>query len=225
MRKLYLLIIALPLLLSCSGKSDETPQVEAISTRADTMKMLVAHIQKCNKLYAADVKVHKIITHADQASLKGSILGQQFDIDLPVGERKIAIPIDATLKGFIDFSKFSAEDVFYDEGKIEITLPDPEGELTSSKVNHDEVSSYVALFRSNFTDAELARYEQQGRASILKSVPELGIDERTRQSAARTLVPIISQLGFDEQDITITFRKGFTSKSMRVTDETNPSGK
>jgi hypothetical protein len=56
-------------------------------------------------------------------------------------------------------------------------------------------------------------------------VPELGIEERTRQSAARTLVPIITQLGFDEQDITITFRKGFTSKSMRVTDDTNKAGK
>lgn len=214
-------MIALPLLLSCTGKSDKSDTVETIDAQVDTMKMLVANIQKCSRLYAAEVKVHKIITHADQASLKGSILGQKFDIDLPVGDRKIAIPIDATLKGFIDFSKFSADDVFYDDGKIEITLPDPEVELTSSKINHEEISSYVALFRSNFTDEELTKYEQQGRASILKSVSELGIDERTRQSAARTLVPLISQLGFDEQDITITFRKGFTSKSMRVTDDTN----
>ena len=225
MRKLLTLAMLVPLLLSCKGEGDQANNVEDVSAKIDTTQLLVANIQKCSKLYAAEVKVHKIVTHADQASLKGSILGQDFNINLPVGERKIAIPIDATLKGYIDFAKFTAEDVFYDEGKVEITLPDPEVALTSSKINHDEISSYVAFFRSNFTDEELARYEHQGRASILKSVPELGIEERTRQSAARTLVPIITQLGFDEQDITITFRKGFTSKSMRVTDDTNKAGK
>lgn len=225
MRKILIIAMLIPLLFSCKGKDDQAGNVEDVSARIDTTQLLVANIQKCSKLYTTEVKVHKIVTHADQASLKGSILGQKFDIDLPIGERKIAIPIDATLKGYIDFGKFSADDVFYDDGKVEITLPDPEVALTSSKINHEDVSSYVAIFRSNFTDEELASYEQQGRQSILNSVPELGIEERTRQSAARTLVPIISQLGFDEKDITITFRKGFTSKSMRVTDDTNKAGK
>ena len=84
-----------------------------------------------------------------------------------------------------------------------------EGETPKLIYGLYRVDSYLGwLDEDDFTDEELARYEQQGRASILKSVPELGIEERTRQSAARTLVPIITQLGFDEQDITITFRKG-----------------
>ncbi len=124
-----------------------------------------------------------------------------------LGDRKIAIPIDATLKAYIDFDGFSAENVERDGTKITITLPDPKVKLTSTKVDHRNVKKYVALLRSDFTDQELTSYERQGRAAIIAAVPETGIVESARQNAARTLIPMMMQMGFSEQDITITFRK------------------
>ena len=43
----------------------------AITTRAvDSVPMLILQIQKCARLYTAEYKVHKIITHSDQLKLK-----------------------------------------------------------------------------------------------------------------------------------------------------------
>ena len=69
---------------------------------------------------------------------------------------------------------------------------------------------------SRFTDEELASLERQGRESILRSVTQMGILETARESAARTLVPLLAELGFQEQDIKITFRKEFTQADLGI---------
>lgn len=66
-------------------------------------------IQKCNRLYTAEAHVHKIITHDDQLNLKGSLFKKDFNIHVPGSNRKVAIPMDATLKAYVDFSGFSAQ--------------------------------------------------------------------------------------------------------------------
>lgn len=188
--------------VSCSSRSGETERA------VDTLQVLVTQIQQCSRLYTAEYQIHKIVTHDDVLRLQGQLTGQDYDVSLPLlGDRKIAIPIDATLKAYIDFDGFSAENVERDGTKITITLPDPKVKLTSTKVDHRNVKKYVALLRSDFTDQELTSYERQGRAAIIAAVPETGIVESARQNAARTLIPMMMQMGFSEQDITITFRK------------------
>ena len=49
-------------------------------------------------------------------------------------------------------------------------------------------------------------YEQQGRQSIINNIKMTDIVERSRQSAARILIPMLQQLGYQEGDITIAFR-------------------
>jgi hypothetical protein len=163
--------------------------------------------------------VHRIITHSDQLKLKGSILSKEFSINIPAGDRKVAIPIDATLKGFIDFSKFSDQNVIFEGDKVEVILPDPEVELTSTKIAHEQVNAQVSWFRSDFTDEELSYYEKQGRESIIASVPEMQVVERSRASAAHILIPLISQLGFDKDNIIITFRKDLNARTLKIISE------
>ena len=134
------------------------------------------------------------------------MLRQDFNIALPLGERKIAIPMDAKLKAFIDFSTFSEQNVEREGNHITILLPDPQVTLTSSKINQKDIKEYVGLVRSHFTDKEMTLYEQQGRQSILQNVKMTDIIERSRQSAAHILIPMLTQLGYQEQDITIAFR-------------------
>lgn len=199
-------------MLCCSCSRHKTEQE---TVNIDTIPMMVMQIQKCSKLYTAEYKVHKIITHDDKMKLNGSFMKKDFSINLPLGSRKIAIPMDATLKAYIDFADFNEDNVKKQGDKIEIILPDPHVTLTSTRINHDEIKQYVALTRSRFSDEELSSYERQGREAIIKDIPSMGMMDMARESAARTLIPMIEQMGFEESNITISFRKHYTLNDIK----------
>ena len=205
MKKIIILIMTLTTLLMTGCKSENGDTAQDIVT--DTVPSLVIQIQKCARLYTTEYHIHKIVTHNDILKLKGNILRKDIDIKLPLGERKIAFPMDATLKAYIDFSDFSESNIERKGDKITILLPDPKVVMTSSKINRDEVKEYVGLTRSYFTDKELSSYEQQGRQSILNSVSQLGIKQTAQENAARVLVPMLTEMGYKEENVTIAFRK------------------
>lgn len=207
--KQLILILSFFILLAvgCTNKkSTEEPAAKAI----DTIPMLVTQVQQCSRLYTTEYHIHKIVTHDDKMKLSGSFLKQDFSINLPLGDRRIAIPMDATLKAYIDLSSFSNKNIQRNGKELIVTLPDPKIVLTSTKIDHKEVKQFVALTRHNFTDAELTSYEAQGRKQIITSIPQMGIIEQAQESAARQLVPIFTAMGYKESDITISFRKKFT---------------
>ena len=222
MKKIFGLIIVLGVIVGglffCGDwrlqSDDDAKQEAAIAQGIDTVPMLIMQVQKCSKLYTAEYRVHKIVTHDDALRLKGSLLKKQFDIKVPMADRKIAIPMDAKLKAYIDFSNFSEENIERDGRKITIVLPDPQVTMTSSKIDQKNVRQYVALTRSDFSDAELADYQQQGRQAIIESIPKMGILESAQRNAAKVLVPMLKELGYAEEDITIAFRKQFGSKDV-----------
>ncbi len=182
----FLIVFAALAVAGCSRK--QTPQQQPESV--DTIPMLVMQVQKCSRLYTAEYKMHKIITHDDEIRMKGKFLNQDYNVALPMGSRKIAIPIDAT-------------------------VPDPRIEMTSSRINHGEIRKYVALTRQNFSDKEMAGYEQQGRQAIINDIPQTGIMEMAKESAARVMVPFFVGMGFNEKDITISFRKDFSDNEIK----------
>lgn len=195
---------------------DDARQEATIAQGIDTVPMLIMQVQKCSKLYTAEYRVHKIVTHDDALRLKGSLLKKQFDIKVPMADRKIAIPIDAKLKAYIDFSDFSEKNIERDGRKITIVLPDPQVSMTSSKIDQKNVRQYVALTRSDFSDAELTDYQQQGRKAIIESIPKMGILESAQRNAAKVLVPMLKELGYAEEDITIAFRKQYGPKDIET---------
>ena len=189
----------------------EAPNPAPIAQGIDTVPMLVTQVQKCAKLYTAEYRVHKIVTHDDVLRLKGTVLQRSFNIKVPLGDRKIAIPMDAKLKAYIDFSHFSEQNIERQGDRITILLPDPKVTMTSSKIDQKNVRQYVALTRANFSDAELAEYQQQGRAAIIADIPKMGILETAQENAAKVLVPMLTELGYQEENITIAFRKQYGS--------------
>ncbi|MCR5365496.1 MAG: DUF4230 domain-containing protein [Prevotella sp.] len=212
--RLYLqFIVLITLLLTACSSEGDTPQ-EQQPAAIDTIPMLVTQIQKCARLYTTEYHIHKIVTHDDVLKLKGNLLKQDIDITLPLGERKVAIPMDATLKAYIDFANFTEQHIERNGDKITILLPDPQVVLTSSKINQNEIREYVGLTRSHFTDKELSAYEQQGRQSILNSVPRLGIKQQAQENAARVLVPMLTEMGYKEENVTIAFRKNLDIMSL-----------
>ena len=222
MSRILTCFIVLISLLSCSDS--EQPSHNNQLTQ-DSIPKLIMQVQKSAKLYTAEIKVHKIITHDDDLKIKGSILQQDFDIPLPLGSRKVAIPMDATVKAYIDFSEFSEKNVKRDGEKIEIILPDPQVELISTRINHDDVKKHVPLLRSNFSDKELADYSLQGRKAIVNDIPKMGVVKMAQESATRMLVPMLQQMGYEESNITITFRKDFSEKDVLSIIKVNIEGK
>ena len=204
---IIMLFVAM-MLTACGQKSE--PEQPSEPVVIDTIPQMVMQIQQCSRLYTTEVKVHKIVTHDDVVRLKGNLMNKQFNIPLPLGDRKIAIPMDATLKAYIDFSEFDERSIERDGNKITILLPDPQVVLTSSKINQKEIKEYVGIVRSHFSDSEMSNYEQQGRLAILNSIPDMHIIETAQANAARVLVPMIVQMGYREEDITIAFRKNLT---------------
>jgi len=199
-----LIFALLTALFSACGEGDDSKTDEA------QLPDIVMQVQQQARLYSTEYRLHKIITQDDTKQLQGSILSQKYKLDLPLGKRSIAVPIEATVKTFVDFGEFSEKNVKRNGEKIEIILPDPQFEITSTRVNHDEVKQYIPLLRSNFSDAELTALTQAGRAAVAKDLPRLNLTESARQNAARTLIPMLSAMGFDESQITVTFRKKFT---------------
>ena len=213
-RYLIILIIAAVIgivLLMCNSRQDHSEVSQPISTiqGIDTVPLLITQVQKCAKLYTAEYRVHKIVTHDDVVRLKGTLLKRDFDVKMPIGDRKVAIPIDAKLKAYIDFSSFSEENIERKGNKITIVLPDPQVTMTSSKIDQKNVKEYVSLTRAHFSDAELANFQKQGREAIIADINKMGIIETAQANAAKVLVPMLVELGYDEADIIIAFRKQY----------------
>lgn len=180
----------------------------------DALPEIVTQIQAQGRLYSTEYQLHKIITQDDTKQLQGSVFNQKYNIDLPLGKRSIAIPIEATVKAYVDFSDFSESNVRRQGDGIEIILPDPQFELTSTRVSHDEVKQYIPLLRSNFSDRELTALAQAGRAAIERDLPKLNLTEPARQNMARVLIPMLRQMGVEEDQITVTFRKQFSPREL-----------
>ena len=196
-------ILFLLTLTACSGGGSTE---EGTIVHTDTLHLLTTQIQQCSRLYTTEYHIHKIV--ACESNKRIQIPGFSFDLDF-FGDRKVIIPIDATLKGYIDFSQFSESNVERQGDTISITLPDPQVMITSTRIDQEGIKEYVTGFRNQFTDKEMTAFEAQGRQAIIDDIPSMGIENAARFSAARILIPLISQMGFDEQNIFINFRHDY----------------
>ena len=204
----FVIVLCLSLLSACRGE-----ETKAEAVRVDTLS-LVMQVKECARLYTAEYEVHKLVLKDDPLRVKGNLFQRAFDVKVPIGERKVMIPLDVTLKAYIDFTGFDEKNVLRSGDRIVVTLPDPRVVVTSSRINHDEVKQFVSLTRSDYTSAEVADFTRQGEDEILASVPQLGILEMARENAAHVLVPMLTRLGYDERNIVISFRKDFTTADM-----------
>lgn len=192
-------------LLACGHRSNHKE-----AQAQDTTQVLMQRISRCSRLYTSEYQLRKILVYSDQSTIQGSFLHNPFTIKLPFGKRSIVIPVTAKAKAYIDFSKIKASDIHRDGDKLEIILPDPEIALTSTHIDDEGVHQNVSLLRSRFSDDEITKIQQQGRSDIVSSLKELDIIENARLNAATLLIPIVEQLGYKEENVTITFRKGLT---------------
>ena len=216
MTRLFFIILLSLSLAACHDKTSGTrgDDSSAVATARpqtpiDTVKQVVMRAQQQNKLYTTECKVHKVVLFSDNGKIGGRLL----DIDKP-GYRKVAVPLDVTLKGSIDFTHFDASNVTRTDSLIVITLPDPQITITASHIDFKGARQYVSTLRSNFTDEEITRLARQGEDSIRHHIERYGLVEASRTAAARVLVPMLKQLGYAESNIIVRFRKDFNNNDL-----------
>ena len=151
--------------------NDSTAKAAALPQEAiDTLQQVVMRTQQQNKLYTTECKIHKVVLFSDTKKIGGKLL----DIDKP-GYRKVAVPLDVTLKGYVDFSTFDSTNVQRTDSMIIITLPDPQIVITASHIDFKAARQYVSTFRSNFNDEEITQLAKQGEDSIKQHIGQYGL--------------------------------------------------
>ena len=206
----FLALVAVVMFLAIGGMSHCSlsrllPADTADTPRVDSMDM-VMRLRAQSRLYTAEYRIHKIVTHDDLLRFQGEFLGYSYQQTFHFGDRKIAIPIDVVFKAYVDFSSFSGKNVERHDSLIHITLPDPKIVLTSSNVDHAGVRQYTSLFRSGYTDREMSELTKQGVESIISGMGKTDIIERARESAARFIIPLMVRLGYRSDYVVVTFR-------------------
>ena len=183
---------------------DSIGTVQAADDALPTENEVANKMRQSDRIYVTEYAVQKIVTADDVSKLKVGAMSFKTSI----GSRRVAIPMEAILKAYIDFDSLSASDITLSKEprKIAIKLTAPKVELTSSKINHKEINEYTDILRSSFSDRELTDFENQGRKAILASIPNLGIMRRAEQNARDVLVPMFMQFGFDSKEIEIEFK-------------------
>ncbi len=208
----YLLLASCFFLFACgkSGKTDEDNN----KVKIDTTATIVNQIVRCSRLYTTEYKIHKLVTHSDVRRLEGKVLSVPVSLPLTVGDRKIAIPIDVTVKAYIDFSDFSAARIQRTEKGIVVTLPNPKVIVSSSKIDEKGIRQYIDLTRSRYSSAEVAAFAKQGEDSIVQHLDQTDILKSAERSAAQVLLPMLHRMGYDESQVVIRFDKNPTPQNV-----------
>lgn len=201
-RYVALMIMSVLATVSCADKDGSS----ANETVPEPGAVLSA-VQQTGRLYVTQYTMRKIVTADDIKQIEGTILNRKYKIRLPVGDRKVAIPVDAVFKAYVDFSGIGPEDVTVSQNprSVIITLPEPQIELISTTVDHAGIKEYRDGLRSRFSNEELAEFEKQGRAVMVNAIPKSEMQATARMNAAEQLIPMLVKAGFPRDSITIQF--------------------
>ena len=173
---------------------------------------VVLSVSKCARLYTVQYNVHKVLTYQDFSSLEVGLLFEKITIPIP-GERKIVLPMDATFKAYVDFTGFSEENVSVEGDRITITLPAPQLEMTSSKIDYEGERQFLSWNRFSFTEEERESLLAKGREKMLAEMKGTDIVERSQLGAYNALVPLVEAAGFRRENIVIRFDQELLDKS------------
>lgn len=209
-----LIAIIMGCAITCSCAKDDNPAPDsALSLPTD--ELIVMNVRNTDRLYTTEYVVHKAVTYDDIIKLKGTIFSKNFDFTLPQGDRKIIIPMEARIKAYIDFGDFSKDNIIFspDSAEIRVMLPDPKVELTSTRIDHSGVLTFVDFGRSRFTSKEMSDFERQGRAAIIAAIPQMGIIETARRDAYALISPMITAMGYPADKVTVDFRSDLSEVS------------
>ncbi len=122
-----------------------------------------------------------------------------------VGDRKILLSVEATLKAGIDLTQLEANDISSTGNSIRIKLPPPK--IISVQLLPEKIKleyEEVGLLRSGFNQEERMALLAQAEKQIEAAIPETGILETSRIHTRDWITRFCRQLGYEEVHIVFT---------------------
>jgi hypothetical protein len=131
-----------------------------------------------------------------------------------IGDRKILISCEATIKAGIDLTQLQQKDVQIEGKHVTIHLPTPKIISLSMppekiKVEHVE----IGILRKDFDNAERDALLAQGEQQIRNSIPALGILETTQKNSSLFISNFLQRLGYEQ--VTILYEPKPSPKNNR----------
>jgi Protein of unknown function (DUF4230) len=171
-------LVFLILLMACRNSADRLQQVLAIKELGD--------------LATTEYSITKIVKASDDQTW------------YKIGDRKILIAVEATLKAGIDLRAIKPEDISINGKAVTLKLPHPK--LISMQLPPDKIKvayEEIGLLRTTFNNAERDALLTQAEQQITKAAAETGIFQTTQKNTRLFLTAFLQQLGFEQ--ITINF--------------------
>ena len=123
-----------------------------------------------------------------------------------IGDRKILITSEATVKAGIDLSALSEDHIYISGKNIRVYLPPPKILSVNLPPENIRVAfEDVSIFRSPFSSAERDGLLAQAELQIRNSDNETGILEQAKTNTQLFLSQFLVQLGFES--VTISFNQ------------------
>lgn len=176
-----LFLLTLVILFSC-GKEEKAE------------RNIVQAIQQTGKLVTAEYTLSKMVKARDNQTW------------YKIGDRRILISTEASVKAGVDLQTLSAADVEISEETIRVKLPS--AQIFSVSIPPEKIRVLyqdVSFFRSRFTAAERESLLRQAEAQVKSVADSLGILQ-TAQKNAELFIRNLLQQG-DYKTITIEFKK------------------
>ncbi len=150
----------------------------------------VMQLKELSELATVEYTITKIIKASDDQTW------------YKIGDRKILMSCQATVKAGIDLSQLKSEDVSINGDEITLTLP--RATIQSLNIKPEDIRTEfqeVGLFRSDFTAAERNQLMAQGEAQIRKNMASTDILRTAESNASLFIGQFLRQLGYQKVDI------------------------
>lgn len=173
----YLLYLMLGAIYACNNKP-AFKQQEILALR------------EMNELVTVEYVVNKIIKAADDQTW------------YKIGERKILMTCEATLKAGIDFSKIGTDNINIKDKEITLTLP--HATLFSLSIKPEDIKvayEEVGAFRDNFSSQERNMLAARAQQQIQASVDSLGVLQTAETNASLFVSNFLRNLGYEKVSV------------------------
>ena len=155
---------------------------------------VVQSIQQTGKLVTAEYSLSKMVKASDNKTW------------YKIGDRRILIAAEATVKAGVDLQSIGEEDVTVNDETIRLRMPAPQ--IFSISIPPEKINVLyqdVSAFRSQFSAAEREDLLRQAEKQVRSIADSLGILQTAQKNAELFIRNLLQQGGY--QTITIDFEK------------------
>ena len=172
----WLILLATALIFGCQEKKSAVDSI--------------MQLKELSELATVEYTITKIIKASDDQTW------------YKIGDRKILMSCQATVKAGIDLSQLKSENVSINGDEITLILP--RATIQSLNIKPEDIRTEfqeVGLFRSDFTAAERNQLMAQGEDQIRKNMASTDILRTAESNASLFIGQFLRQLGYQKVDI------------------------